>query len=329
MKSIFLTLLFIFSLNSNARIYQVGNLDADTTVTTAMEYDSGEDAISIYNTGLELTLKHREHPQASVYFRGNINGKLEDIDGDDFKIDEFVRELKANYEFDRENAVIVFSVGKMVTGTKVNQGDPQRLKGVMGFRLSIKPKKIPMIQEWMKKNGLKITRVDITRYDSGSKDELDFANLGETDMTAFALYLSKGRNLHTFVILKQPDSDSSAPRGISVGGAYMFDLPMKPSLFALYHNSESEYVDVNVYVLSASFEILEEVSFNITWSKAVENKYGMEERFFDYSLSKRLYEGGTKRRVGTTVDGTIGIKSEDANIFDGDNDYYLGLRIVR
>ena len=280
MKPSHLTILLIIvqCINAKARIYQVGNLDADSSITTTVEYNSGDDAISIYNTGLELTLRHKDHPQASVYFRGNINGKLTEIDRNNFKIDEFISELKANYEFDRENAVIVFSVGKMVTGTKTNQSSPQKQNGVMGFRLSIKPKKIPMIQEWMKRNKFKITRVDITRYDSESKDSIDFGRLGDTDMTAYALYLSRGRSLNTFIILKQPDGDSNAPRGLSLGGIYFFNLPMRPSLFALYHNSESEIVDIDVYVLSANFMLLEETTFKITWSKVLFNNYGTKSK---------------------------------------------------
>ena len=103
---------------------------------------------------------------------------------------------------------------------------------------------------------------------------------------------------------------------------------MRPSLFALYHNSESEIVDIDVYVLSANFMLLEETTFKITWSKVLFNNYGTQKQTFDYSINKKLYEGGTKRRLGTKVDGSIGIKSEDANVFDGDNDYYFRLHIV-
>lgn len=328
MKIKYLSLFILLSFNLNAKVYQVGNLEADMSLSTSAGYDSSEEGISIYNTGIELELKHMDHPQASVYFRGNINGKIDEINGDNFKLDEFVSELKANYEFDRENAVILLSVGKMVTGTKVNQSDPSKLKGVMGFRLSVKPKKIPLIQEWMKRNGLKITRIDITRYDSGSQDDLDFSNLADTDMTAYALYLSKGRNLHTFFILKQPDADSHAPRGISIGAAYMrYDLPLKPQFFGLYHNSKSDYVDVDVYVLSASFEVIEETRFAITWSRAIEHIYDVDEQYYDYSLSRRLYQGGSKRNPGTVIDGSVGVRSEDPNVFEGNNDYYLRIEI--
>ncbi len=179
----------------------------DHEFSSAYEYTSEDDSISVYNTGLTLGATHKSG--LSGNFRGSLDEKIDDIDSRDFELGKFVKEMSVNYSIDTEDAVLLLSVEKMPTGVKTDQDDPKKLGGVMGMRLSIRPEKIPLIKNWLTKNQLKINRIDIVRYKAGSESELTTKVLGEANMTSYALYLSRGHNLQAFYIHKTPDRDNS------------------------------------------------------------------------------------------------------------------------
>lgn len=300
----------------------------DTQTTTVMDFRP--DAISIYNTGFSINAQSRGC--LSGRFRGSINGKIEEIDRRDFDLGTFVQELNATCKFETENTALIISVGKMPTGVKLDTTNPRPLGGVMGVRLSIQPRKIPLIQEWLDKNDLKITQVSITRYDSDSADRLDIDDLTETDMTAYAFYLSKGRKLHTFFIHKRPDSDHTfGVTSTSVGAAYMVpEHELFPQYFAMVHKSEASFFDLDLLVLSASVKVAPESDYRValTYSRAEEHKFETTVNSYNLSLSRTYKKDEDEEgRGGYSVTGSVGLEVDRGD--EDDETIYVRIEVKR
>lgn len=290
----------------------------DTQTTSVIEFTPN--SVSIYSTGFSVNAQ--SSGCLSGRFRGSIDGKIDEIDSSDFDLGSFVQELNATCEFELENTALIISVGKMPTGAKLDTNSPSQLSGVMGVRLTIKPEKIPLIQDWLDENDLKITKISITRYDSDSAERLDPSDLSEADMTAYALYLSKGRKLHTFFIHKRPDSDNThGVTSTTVGAAYMVpEHELFPQYFAMYHKSEASYLDLDLLVLSASIKIAPESDYrvNATYSNAHEHMWDSEVNTYGLSLSRTLKKKEGKRDWSMT--GQVGVQvdrgdKEDETIY--------------
>jgi len=291
--------------------------------SSIVEYSSDEDTVSIYNTGVKLKAKHKKG--LSISTTATVDGKVGEIDSEDFKLGRFIKELKLGYEFDINSTAILLSVGKMPTGTKTDVNSPQDLGGVMGVRLTISPSKIPLIQDWLDQYGLKITKIEITRYDATSGADLNFEDLHNTDMTAYALYILYKKNLQLFFIYKHPDSDSMSPTGVTVGGVYTLNAPMRPMLFALNHHSSSSYMELNVLVLSASVEIFDKTRVAVTWSLANETLSNKKTMSSGVELKRDLGD-----IMGMDMEGVLGTKHEEHEDRDSEDEediYYLQLRV--
>jgi len=277
---------------------------------TTSVVDFTPDSISIYSTGFSAEAK--THGCLSAYFRGSVDGKIDEISSDDLDLGRFVKELNLSCDFKTENMALVLSVGKMPSGFKLDPSNPGQPGGVMGVQLNIEPEKIPLIQKWLDAHELKILKITITRYNSQSADRLDPNDLSETDMTSLALFLSKGRNIQAFFIRKQPDANNTtAPTSTAVGVIYMRpDMDFFPQLFAMVDRSEASYMDLNLLVLSASVKVAPESDyrFGVTYSRAVENVSETDVNTYDFSLSRTIKKGEGKHSWSIT--GAAGVKVE-------------------
>lgn len=293
----------------------------DTTynhqITSVVEIDSDQ-TISIYNTGMAFNF---ENPSGfSGDLRTAVDGKINVINSKDFDLGKFIKQIDINYAVDTENAVLMLSVGKMPTGAKTDLSNPSKVGGVMGIRLSIEPQKIPLIQKWLDANQLKINRIDITRYDSSSADRVDLKDLNKSNMTSFAFYLSKNNNIQTFFIYKTPDSDN--PFGVtskSLGVVYMMGGKLDPQFFAMKHQSDADFMNLDLLVLSASVEALPNIRSALTYSHAKELLSGVDIESYDLSLTKEIRKTkdyslttsfGVKVDRGTTDDQIIYFRLE-------------------
>lgn len=286
--------------------------------TSSAEFNSSEDSISIYNTGMNLNIDNGHGFSAD--FRGSVDDKIDEIDSRDFELGTFVKELNVNYQINTEDAVLLLSVGKMPAGVKVDPDDPREVGGVMGVRLSIQPEKVPLIQSWLTKNKFKINRIDIVRYKSGTENTMDFREISNANMTSYALFLSKGHNLQTFFIYKTPDSDNVyGVTSKSVGAVYMLGGKLQPQFFVLKHKSKSQHMELDLMVLSTSIAIAPEVRGTFSYSNAYESVSDIKKEGYDFSLSKTL-----KKNKDLTINGTVGVKYERGT--EGDNrSFYVGI----
>lgn len=282
--------------------------------TTSAEYTTEDDSISVYNTGLTLNLDNGHGLSAD--FRGALDEKIDEIDSRDFELGTFVKELNVNYQIDTQDAVLILSVGKMPSGVKVDPDDPRAVGGVMGMRLSINPKKVPLVQEWLNKNGWRINRIDIVRYKSGTEDSMDFREVTDSNMTSYALFLSKGHNLQTFFIYKTPDRENiHGVTSKSLGAVYMPGGKLRPQFFVMKHSSESRHMDLDLMVLSTSIAVAPKLRSTLSYSKAIESVGKTEKETYDISMTKNL-----KKNVSATA----GIKFEKGN--EGKkNIFYVGV----
>lgn len=285
--------------------YEEKDWRIDHEFTSAFEYEShsesSDDSISVYNTGLTLGASHKNG--LSGNFRASLDEKIDDIDSRDFELGKFVKEMSVNYKIDTEDAVLLLSVGKMPTGVKTDQDDPKKLGGVMGMRLSIRPEKIPLIQDWLSKNNFKINRIDIVRYKAGSESELNTRSLGEANMTSYALYLSHGRNLQAFFIHKTPDRDNT--RGVtsnSLGAVYMMGGKYAPQFFVMKHTSKASFMDLDLLVVSSSIAVAKDTRGVFSYSRANESMSHTKKDVYDISLSKTL-----KKSKDLSISGSIGM----------------------
>jgi hypothetical protein len=270
-------------------------------VTSVVEV-SNASSISIYNTGLTMNIEDSDGFGAN--FRGAVDGPVDQIDSKDFNLGKFVKELNAKYKIKTEEGVILLSVGKMTNGAKTDVGNPSKLGGVMGIRLSIEPEKLPAIQEWLNQNQFKIDRIDITRYNAESANRLDITDLNNTNMTSLAVYLSRSNNFQTFFVYKTPDSDN--PFGVTsktVGAVYIMGGKLKPQLFAMKHVSDAAFMDLDLLVLSADLEILPNFTNTFTYARAKEFMSNTDVENYDFSMTRVL----TKTK-DYTLSTTFGIK---------------------
>jgi len=312
-KKITTTLLFCLMTFINTKAVTASAADQQKSLKYDPEYTSvveisSDETISIYNTGGALEVQARHGFSGNL--RGAVDGKIDEIDAEDFTLGSFIKELKLNSAMDFENTGLIFSVGKMPTGAKLDTNSPRKVGGVMGFRLSIKPKQIPLIQNWLEKNNLKITRIDITRYDADSEERMEISDLRDADMTSYALYLlhmSEERHmLRPFFIRKKPDGDN--PYGVTsntLGVVYARQERYKPEYFALAHTSESPFLDLELLVLSAGIEVSPGIRSTLIYSRAEENFSDTQTETLDFSFSKKL-----KKSKRLTIKGNIGAKYE-------------------
>ncbi|MBT3234499.1 MAG: hypothetical protein HN353_00960 [Bdellovibrionales bacterium] len=302
-------------------IYTTSGLDLSFDVSSIINWDSSDRQIMIYNTGVELSLKHSSG--LSLDLATSVDGPIGEIDSENFKVGTFIKELRANYQFENEDAAIMLSVGKMPTGTKVNRDTPKNVSGVMGIRMSLSPKKIPLIQKWLDKNDLKVTKIEITRYNSSSSDQLYLSDLQERDMTAYALHMTYQLRLHTFFIYKKPDSGSYTPEGITLGAAYSPNLPLNPHIFALAHSSQASFLDLKILVLSASVEVVAKTRLSVTWSSAEERLSNSNKNTTDFAVRRNLGE-----LFGRPTYLKVGVKEERSNqTSESDVIYYFQVEI--
>lgn len=280
-----------------------GDIKFNHQLTSGVEITS-DDTISIYNTGLTLNLE--DNNGISADFRGAVDGKIDEINSKDFDLGNFVKQLAVKYKVDTEGGVILLSVGKMPTGAKTDINNPSKMGGVMGMRLSIQPEKIPVIQDWLNRNNFKIDRIDITRYNAESDDRLDLNDLNQTNMTSYAVYLSKSNNIQTFFVYKAPDEDNLL--GITsktIGAIYIMSGKLKPQLFAMKHSSDASFMDLDLLVLSASVEMIPNFRTTFTYSHAREFMSDSDLENYDISFSREFKR--TKRFSFST---TLGAKVE-------------------
>lgn len=281
-----------------------GDLTIKHQLTSVVELDS-DSTISVYNTGLNLDIQDTSGLGAD--FRGAVDGPIDQINSKDFQLGKFIKQLDVKYKIDSSDAVILLSVGKMPTGAKTNVTSPTQLGGVMGIRLSIQPKKIPLIEEWLKENNFKIDRIDITRYNAESGDRIDLNDLNNTNMTAYAAYLSHNNNMQTFFIYKKPDANN--PFGVtskSLGVVYMPEVKLNPQFFAMKHQSDAAFMDLDLLVLSAGIEVQPNVRTNLTYARAVETMSNTDVKSYDISVSKVF-----KKTKGFNFTTTLGARVDE------------------
>lgn len=288
-------------------------LQADTTlkhqVTSVVQVDS-TNTINIYNTGFTMNLDDTDGFSAD--FRGSVDGPVDQIDSKDFDLGKFVKQLDVKYKVNTEDAVILLSVGKMPTGAKTDINNPTKMGGVMGIRLTIEPTKLPAIQEWLNQNQFKIDRIDITRYDSASANTLDLNDLNRTNMTSYALYLSKGNNFQTFFVYKTPDSDNAmGVTSKTLGAVYIMSGKLKPQLFAMKHVSDAAFMDLDLLVLSANVELIPNFTNSFTYSRATELMSNTSIDTYDFSISREF-----KKTKDFTFSTTYGIKVDHGSTED-------------
>ncbi len=295
------------------------DLKINHELTSILEINS-ENTVSIYNTGLNLNME--EIYGFSADFRGSIDGKIDEIRSEDFELGEFVKELRVNYQVETENAVLLLSVGKMSTGTKIDRDNPKSSGGTMGFRLSVKPDQIPLIQNWLNKHEFKITRIDIIRYKAGTENDLNLDYINETDMTSYGVYLSKGKKLQTFFVYKTPDNDNlQGVTSRTIGGIYMMDGKLKPQFFAMKHQSDSSFIDLDLTVVSAGIEILPGIRGKLSYSYAEEAVRDTKKETYNLSFSKAFNNKNKNNKI--KFNGTIGVKVERGS--SEDEVYYFRL----
>jgi hypothetical protein len=179
----------------------------------------------------------------------------------------------------------------MPTGAKTDMSNPSPVGGVMGIRLSIQPEKIPLIEEWLKQNNFKINRIDITRYNAESANTLDLNDLNKSNMTSYAVYLSKNNNIQTFFVYKTPDSDN--PHGVTsktLGAVYVMGGKLKPEIFAMKHLSDASFMDLDLLVISAGVEVSPDVRSTFTYSHATELMSRTDVKSYDVSVSEVFKE---------------------------------------
>lgn len=277
---------------------------------TSSVVDFTPDAVSIYSTGFSAEAK--SHGCLSAYFRGSVDGKIDQIDSSDFDLGTFVKEINISCDFKTENMALVLSIGKMPTGVKLDPNSPSQLGGVMGIKLTIEPERIPLIQRWLDAKDLKILKISITRYEADSGDRLDPNDLSKTDMTSLALFLAKGQNIQVFFIRKQPDANNTnGVTSTSIGAVYMRpDLKLFPQVFAMIHKSEASFLDLKLLVLSLSVKIAPESDYRLglTYGHATESISNGNFNTYDISLSRTLKKGDGKN--SWSISGSTGVKVE-------------------
>lgn len=280
-------------------------------IVSAVEFEGAENSIPVFSTEFGLNLENSRGLSAD--FLGSLEDKIDEIDGRDFQLEKFIKELNVNYQIKTDDAVLLLSVGKMPSGVKIDNDDIREESGVMGVRLSISPEKIPLIQDWLTKNKFKINRIDITRYNDGSRDRLDLRDLSETNMTSYALFLSRGHNLQTFFVYKTPDKGHAhGVTSASLGAVYMMKGELKPQFFILKHKSKASFMDLDLMVVSAGIELAPTVRSTYSYSNAYESVSGMKKNTYDFSVSKEL-----KKTKNVSLDATVGVKVERGT--EGDN----------
>lgn len=283
-----------------------------------IKIESGNNSIPVYKSGLNLNLENGHGLSAD--FLGEIDDKIDEIDSSDFKLDKFIKELNVSYQINAEDAVVLLSVGKMPSGVKIDNDDIREENGVMGIRLSIKPEKISLIQDWLTKNNFKINRIDITRYNDGSRNRFDLRDLSETNMTSYALFLSRGHNIQTFFVYKTPDKDNTyGVTSASLGAVYMMKGELKPHFFVMKHKSKASYMDLDLMIVSASVEVAPAVRTTFSYTNAFESVSETKKDTYDFSLSKEL-----AKSKKSTVNAAIGVKIEQGN---NTNDKVLYMRL--
>jgi len=267
--------------------------------------DFSSEGISVYNTGVTINATTIEN--LTLDFRGSVDGKIDEIDSDDFELGTFIKELTANYELEYADTILLFSLGKMPTGAKTDRDNPRQLGGVMGVRMSIHPTEINNLQQWLKRHNLKINRIDITRYDADSEERFDLNDLKNTDMTAVSLNLSNiDENIHAFYVYKRPDADNTyGVTSKSVGGIYMFDHPSRPSLFMMNHQSDSAFLDLDLNVLSGSIEISPGIRGTLSYTQVEELKSDSREENYGFSFSRKLIDSQKFK-----LKGVVGVRRE-------------------
>lgn len=277
-----------------------------------------EREFSVFNSA---KLRIKDKSGFSVEGRFEVNGEIDTIDSEKFELDKFVKELSMNYEFDTEVTALKITIGKVKMGTQTDASSAKDIGGVMGVRLTIKPHEATALQQWLKQGGFKIRRIEITRYNSQSKTRVEASDLNDTDMTGFSVYFSRHRNLHAFIILKEPDQDSYAPQAISVGGAYHQSGHFNPQYFALFHQSQSRFVDLKVLILSGSFEVIEKTRLELTWSFVSEGFSGEDVYYYEAGFSRKLYESERQ-----SLEASISLIREESNLEDTDHSLMLRLK---
>lgn len=296
------------------------NLPKEFDVTYQGQYNlsvqSGESARFI-NTGLKSVL---EYKNCSAQTELLLNEKIQEISNSNFQLDVLVNELKFDCKLDMDSTGLLLTLGKMKNGAKENTDDKE-VTGVMGFRLTLQPKRIPIIQNWLKKHNLKITKIDVTRYNHDSDERFEIKDLSHPDMTSVAIYLSRSHDLHTFFIYKRPDNGTTHARGLTAGLVKLFDAPMSPQFFMLAHNSRSDFVDLDVLIASLTVELRSDVWFTVTVAEVKENLYKEQERELILSVKKRLYKKGPK-----IMDVLLGLTFTQDNEGEIDRDFKFQLK---
>lgn len=278
-------------------------------LTTATEITS-DNTISIYNTGLNMDFE--DDSGFAGDFRGSVDGQIDQIDSKNFDLGKFVKQLDVKYKIDTKDTVLLLSVGKMPNGVKTNLSNPAKATGVMGVKLSIEPKQIPAIQEWLDKNNFKINRIDITRYNAESANRLDLNDLNNTNMTSYALYLSHSNNFQTFFVYKTPDSNNlNGVTSKTLGAVYIMSGKLKPQLFAMKHTSNADFMDLDLLVLSASMEVVPNYRANLIYSNAVETMSNSNIDSYDLSISREF-----KKAKGISYNTAFGIKVDQGSTED-------------
>ncbi|MDH5414978.1 MAG: hypothetical protein OEW87_12635 [Flavobacteriaceae bacterium] len=271
--------------------YRWSRSSLDTDYSSVIEYHNDR-GVSIYNTGVALQYKHDSGFQSNL--KGSLDGKLDEIDSDSFNLDNFIKEFNVAYKYDQQNVGLILTVGKIASGVKMDQNDPSAMGGKMGIRLSIGPKKIPLIQNWLERHNLKITSINISRFDSDSKERFEWDDLESTNETNIAIRASRGRNLHVFYIQNIPDTDYEyGVSSMTVGGIYMFDHELKPSLFMMKHNSQIDNIlDLDLHVVSASALIMPKygVRGGLTYANATESLRNTQTDTYGIKFSKTLVD---------------------------------------
>ena len=157
-------------------------------------------------------------------------------------------------------------------------------------------KNIPLIQEWLNKNNLKVTKIQVARYTSDKgTGNLDFGYLEKTDMTSLSLYLSKNRNIHTFFLYRKPDAGNPSPTKITAGLIYIFqDAKFTPTLVAIAQNSKSDYVDLDLFVGSVEIKLAHDISLSTAFASVDEKLSGTKTVEYHFEVEKMLY---SKKKV--------------------------------
>ena len=274
------------------------------------EYDLESGDFAMYNTGFSLRASLMDEVLLNVTTA--LDGKVDDFDSSDFELDSFMKQFKISYKLDTENSEVTYSVGKMITGAKTDQSTSTNVSGVMGYRLSVALKSSSGLQQWMSKLGLSISKIELTRYNYDSKYNFDFGDINKTDMTSVGIYINKGHKLHSFLIIKFPDSDNASPDTTTLGSVYMFDGQYSPALFGLVSKTESDHVDLTVYVLSLSARLKGDLKAVLTTSLVTEGLTNTESKYSSLTFTKNILITEHKKS-------SVGVKFEYDNSSEDDN----------